>query len=160
MATIDYKVGRKMKLKYYPKIITKAWFACLLILAIAFTLAEFIYILKLDSASFALAIGIGLGAIAEFSFDLETLFVFGNIMLMLVAFLLMILIAFLSATWFKFIFIFLSVAFIGVASAVMMQWLIRNWIFRSFGKFYGVLMSAVAISLGIILQRLSLLYFS
>ena len=32
--------------------------------AIAFALTEFIYLLKLDIASFALAIGIGLGAIA------------------------------------------------------------------------------------------------
>ena len=147
-----------MKLKYYPKTIKKAWFACVLILAIAFTLAEFIYFLKLDIASFALAMGIGLGMIAEFGFDLETLFVAGFLLVMLIAFLLMILITFLSTIWFKFIFIFLSVVIIGGASAIVMQWLIRNWICRSFGKFYGVLMSAIAIGLGIILQRLSIIF--
>lgn len=155
---------RKFLLKIAPRhqssSAKKAWFACLLVLAIAFTLAEFIYFLKLDSAPFALSIGIGLGAIAELSFDLETVFVAGFIVVMLVALLLMILLGFLSAAWFESIFILVSIATIGVASAVIMQWLIRNWICRNFGKFYGVLMSAVAISLGIILQRLYLLYFS
>ncbi len=65
---------RKFQLKVAPQnqssSAKKAWFACLLVLAIAFTLAEFIYFLKFDTASFALAIGIGLGAIAELSLEL------------------------------------------------------------------------------------------
>lgn len=149
-----------MNSKYCKKKLAKACFACLLIFAITFTLAKYIYLLNFDTASFSLAIGIGLGMIAEFRFDLETLFVGGFIVVMLIAFMLVFLLAFLSATWFESIFIFLSVATIGFAAAIMIQWLIKNWICRSFGKFYGVLLSAIAISLGIILQRFSLMYFS
>ena len=126
--------------------------ACLF--AIAWGLAELISLVKVNITSIpiALAIGIALGIGAEIGFDLETLFVGGGIVLMFLYFLLMILVTLLSSTWFKLIFMFVSVAIVGAAAAIVSQWLIKNWICKSCGKLFGVLISVLAIGLGMILS--------
>jgi hypothetical protein len=123
---------------------------CLIILS--WGMAEFITLMKVNPTTImGLAIGIALGIVAEISFDLETLFVGGGIVLMFFSFLLMLLVLFLPIYWIKLIFIFLSVAFVALSYTVVMQWLIKNRICKSFGKVYGVLIAAIAIGVGIIL---------
>ena len=42
--------------------------------------------------------------------------------------------------------------FLSSTSVIVMQWLIKNWICKSFGKLYGVLIAVIAISLGMMLS--------
>jgi hypothetical protein len=135
----------------------KPWFGCFLLVAIAFSLAMFIHLIEMNNmkeANIALVGGIGLGAIAESFFTLETLFVAGFIAIMLVAFVTVALTVFLSTSVFKLIFILASVTIVGIAATIIMQWLIKNWICRIWGKLSGVIVAAIVIALGIILQNL------
>jgi hypothetical protein len=124
--------------------------------ALAWGLAELITLVQVDvtATPIALAVGITLGIGAEIGFDLEILFVGGGIVLMLACFLLMVSVPLLSAAWFKLIFMSVSLAVAGSASAITMQWLIKNWICKSSGKLAGVCISALAIGSGIILCKL------
>jgi hypothetical protein len=133
---------------------TKILLAIACLFALAWGLAEFITPIKANvtTSPIALAIGIAVGIVAEIGLDLETLFVGGLMVLMLLSFLLMVLLLLLPPAWFKLIFILGSVAVVGSASAIVMQWSIKNWICKSFGKLYGVLIAAIAIGLGMILS--------
>jgi hypothetical protein len=101
-----------------------------------------------NNISIAVGIAITFGLWAEVGFDLETLFVGGLIVLMLISVALMVLLTFLPAFWFKLIFILVSMTFLSSTSAILIQWLIKNWICKSFGKLYGVLIAITTISLG------------
>lgn len=125
------------------------WVGICLLLAISFGFTQFISSIDVPGIDLALALGIALGIILEIKFDLETLFVGGLLGIMLLAFLLMVLLVPLSNSSFKLTFILASTTTVVTVGYVLVQWLIRNWICRPWGKVTGILLSAIAISLGI-----------
>lgn len=132
----------------------KPWLGLSAIMAIALIMLEFVALLHLDGINLALAVGIILGIVAERKFDLETLFVGGFIGLMAVGFILMLLLVPFSHSLFESCFILISTAILVAIASVMIQWLIRNWICRYWGKVFGISLSAITISSSIIFSQL------
>ncbi|MCC0176396.1 hypothetical protein I4641_05320 [Waterburya agarophytonicola K14] len=125
------------------------WLGIYLLLAISFGFTQFISSIDVTGIDLALALGIALGIILEIKFDLETLFVGGLIGVMILAFVLMVLLMSLSNSFFKLIFILASTTTVVAIGCVLVQWLIKNWICRSWGKATGIIISEIAISLGV-----------
>ena len=132
----------------------KPWLGLLIVLAIALTVTEFTIYLDVNYLEIALAIGIILGIIAERKFDPETLFVGGFIGSMVIALVLMLLLIPLSNSLFEVCFILTATGFLVAIASILTQWTIRNWICRGWGNLWGTILSAVSISLGIILAQL------
>lgn len=128
----------------------KPWLGLLIVLAIALTVTEFTTHLDVNYLEIALAVGIVLGIVAERRFDPETLFVGGFIGSMVIAFILMLLLVPLDNTLFETCFVLTATSFLVAIAAILTQWTTRNWICRSWGKLWGTILSAIAISLGII----------
>lgn len=132
----------------------KPWLGLLIVLAIALTVTEFTTHLDVNYIEIALAGGIVCGIIAERRFDPETLFVGGFIGSMVIAFILMLLLIPLSNSLFETCFILTATSFLVAIAAILTQWTIRNWICRGWGKLWGIILSAITISLGIIFAGL------
>ncbi len=125
------------------------WLGICLLLAISFCFTQFISSINVAGIDLALALGIVIGIILEIKFDLETLFVGGLLGVMFLAFVLMVLLVPLSNSSFELTFILVSTTVVVTVGYVSMQWLIRNWICRPWGKETGIIVSAIAISLGV-----------
>ena len=127
----------------------KSWLGCLLLFAIAFVSTTLILVLKIEGGAIVTIFAIALGVILEYCFDPETLLLnfFGVIVLTLATVFL------LTSSWSTSLFeplaVLVSVGIVMVTATICVQWLIRNWIFSSFGFSYGLSSSAIAICLGI-----------
>ena len=129
------------------------WLGLLIVLAIALTFTEFTTHLDANYIEIALAVGIVGGIIVERRFDPETLFVGGFIGSMVIAFILMLLLIPLDNSLFETCFILTATSFLVAIASIVVQWLIRNWICRSWGRLWGIILSAITISLGIIFAQ-------
>ena len=132
----------------------KPWLGICLLFAIAFTLIEFVSLIDVNGIDLALALGIILGVVAESKFDLETLFVGGFVAVVIVGLIMMLLLVPLSNAIFESSFILVCSVILFIAATIVMQWSIKSYICRFWGKFVGISTSAIAISLGIMLSNL------
>ena len=132
----------------------KPWLGWLLLVIIAFVSAEIVSVTDVNGMNIALALGIVLGIFAEYKFDLETLYVYGFLALMGISFILMLLLIPLSNAVFESSFILVSTVVLVITATILMQWLFKNWICRYWGKLWGTVLSAIALSIGIILPSL------
>ncbi len=137
-----------------PRSSLKPWLGCLLLLAISFSLSAFITIVNKDFDYLALVIGISCGAVLEICLDLETIIIW---VVIFTSFILL-LTEFLSTSWFEIIYLSTSVLIAIALATVATQWLVKNWIFSTWGKMRGAVVAALAICLGIILQDLLISY--
>ena len=136
----------------------KPYLGCFFISAIAFYLTKFIYLIDSDAASIGELLGITLGVIAKNRFSLQIILVEGLIAVIILTLIMMLLTLPLSTSLFETVFAFFSLIIIAMAMTISAQWLIKHWICGSWGKFYGTIVSAIMIALGIILQSLSDLF--
>ena len=132
----------------------KPWLGIGLLLAIAFSLEEFVSLIDVSGIDLALALGITLGIIVESKFDLETLFVGGFVGVMIVGFIMMLLLVPLSHAIFESSFVLVFSVILVIAATIVMQWSIKNFICCFWGKLTGIFTSAIAISVGIMLSNL------
>ena len=132
----------------------RAWLGIILLLTIALLSIKFAYLIDYEGINLALALGIVLGIFAEHKFDLETLYVYGFIALMVISFILMLLLIPLSNAVFESSFVLVSTVVLVITATIAMQWLFKNWICRYWGKLWGTILSAIALSLGAILPSL------
>ena len=132
----------------------KPWLGWLLLVIIAFVSAEIVSVTDVNGMNISLALGIVLGIVAESKFDLETLYVYGFLALMGISFILMLLLIPLSNAVFKSSFILVSTIILVIIATILIQWLFKNWICRYWGKLWGTILSAIALSIGIIIPSL------
>lgn len=132
----------------------RPYIGCLLLTIIAFVSVEVISVADVNGMNIALALGIILGIFAESKFDLETLYVYGFLALMVIGFILMLLLIPLSNAVFESSFVLVSTVVLIITATIAMQWLFKNWICRYWGKLWGTILSAIALSLGVILPSL------
>ncbi|WP_036485489.1 hypothetical protein [Myxosarcina sp. GI1] len=137
-----------------PRSSLKPWLACLLLLAISFSLSAFITTVNKDFDYLALVIGISCGAILEIYLVIETIIIWVVIFTSFV----LLLTEFLSTSWFEIIYLSTSVLIAIALATVAIQWLVKNWICSTWGKMRGAVVAAIVICLGIILQGLWISY--
>ena len=130
----------------------KPYLGCIFIWATTYYSTKFISSLDSETANFSGFLGIILGVIAENSFSREVLLAEGSIAMMTVTLVIMLLTLSLSTSLFELIFAWLSSAILAMIMAIIAQWIVKYWIYPSWGKICGTLVSAIAIATGIILQ--------
>ena len=127
----------------------KPWLGSLLLLIIAFICTTSVSILNIEGTNATIIISVFLGTIFEYSLDRETLLL--NVLLASMVTLIgvSLLTISLSTILFEFIVILAGLAILTVTTTIVMQWLVRNWICPFYGFTRGILISAIAICLGI-----------